>query len=165
MSSPPVVTWRDVPAPLRVLARWVTIAQAAGYGVSLVMVPRLPRTADTLAAAHAHLLGMTALFAITGLCFALCERPGGRWKTALLATPFIAILVAFTAVWLAKELDHRLTLLLPVTGVVMSLAALSVVQIAAAGWSIARYESTLSSGTPHKIHVAPVDPACSRRRV
>lgn len=41
----------------------------------------------------------------------------------------------------------------------IALAALGVVQVAAAGWSIARYESTLSSGTPHKIHVAPVDPA------
>jgi uncharacterized membrane-anchored protein len=40
-----------------------------------------------------------------------------------------------------------------------ALAALGVVQIAAAGWSIARYESTLSSGTSYKIHVAPVDPA------
>lgn len=41
----------------------------------------------------------------------------------------------------------------------IALAALGVLQVAAAGWSIARYESTLSSGTPHKIHVAPVDPA------
>jgi uncharacterized membrane-anchored protein len=41
----------------------------------------------------------------------------------------------------------------------LALVGLGVLQVAAAGWSIARYETTLSSGTPHKIHVAPVDPA------
>lgn len=41
----------------------------------------------------------------------------------------------------------------------LALAGLGILQVAAAGWSIARYESTLSSGTPHRIHVAPVDPA------
>jgi hypothetical protein len=116
------ITWRDVPHPFRFLARWVTIAQAAGYGVSLAMVPRMPRSPDMLLGAHAHLLGMTALFAITGFLFAFCERPAGAWKTRILAAPFVAILVAFTAVWLAKELDHRFVWLLPVTGVVMTVA-------------------------------------------
>ena len=120
MSSHP--TWRDVPAPFRVLARWVTIAQAAGYGVSLAMVPRMPRSPDMLLGAHAHLLGMTALFAISGFLFAFCERPGDAWKTRILAAPFLAILVALTAVWLAKELDHRFVWLLPVTGLVMTAA-------------------------------------------
>jgi hypothetical protein len=32
-------------------------------------------------------------------------------------------------------------------------------QLGAAGWSIARYETVLASGTPYKIEVAPVDPA------
>jgi uncharacterized membrane-anchored protein len=39
------------------------------------------------------------------------------------------------------------------------LAALSVAQLGAAAWSIARYETILSSGTPFKILTAPVDPA------
>jgi uncharacterized membrane-anchored protein len=39
------------------------------------------------------------------------------------------------------------------------LAALSIAQIGAAGWSIARYETILASGTPYKIRTAPVDPA------
>lgn len=39
------------------------------------------------------------------------------------------------------------------------LAALSVAQLGAAGWSIARYETILSSGTLYKIRTAPVDPA------
>jgi hypothetical protein len=120
MSSHP--TWRDVPAPFRTLAYWVTIAQAAGYGVSLAMVPRVPHSPDMLLAAHGHLLGMTALFAISGFLFAFCEKPGGAWKSRILAAPFLAILVAFTAVWFAKELDHRFVWLLPVTGLVMSVA-------------------------------------------
>ena len=41
----------------------------------------------------------------------------------------------------------------------IGLVALGVAQLAAASWSIARYESTLSSGTLYRIHVAPVDPA------
>ncbi len=119
---PSAITWREVPAPFRVLARWVTIAQAAGYGVSLAMLPRVPRTPDMLAGAHAHLLGMTALFAISGVLFAVCEKPEGAWKTRILVAPFAAILVAFTAVWLAKDLDHRFVWLLPVTGLVMTVA-------------------------------------------
>ncbi len=122
MTDPLPISWRSVPPSFRVLARWVTIAQAAGYGVSLAMVPRMPRSPDMLAGAHAHLLGMTALFAISGFLFAFCERPRGAWKTRLIATPFLAILVAFTAVWFAKELDHRFVWLLPVTGLVMTVA-------------------------------------------
>lgn len=36
---------------------------------------------------------------------------------------------------------------------------LSVAQVAAAGWSILRFESILASGTPYKVRAAPVDPA------
>lgn len=36
---------------------------------------------------------------------------------------------------------------------------LGLAQLGAAGWSIARYETVLASGTPYKIEVAPVDPA------
>jgi hypothetical protein len=39
------------------------------------------------------------------------------------------------------------------------LAALSIAQLGASGWSIVRYETILTSGTPYKIRVAPVDPA------
>jgi hypothetical protein len=104
------LTWAQVPPPLRTLARWITIAQAAGYGVSLAFARQTARrflaggsgadAHEMLLAAHSHLLGMTALFALSGLCFALCTWPKGRWKPALLATPFAAILLAFTALWL-----------------------------------------------------------------
>jgi uncharacterized membrane-anchored protein len=39
------------------------------------------------------------------------------------------------------------------------LALLSVAQLTAAGWSIARYESTLRSGALYRIRIEPVDPA------
>jgi len=116
------IAWRGVPHPFRELARWVTIAQAAGYGVSLAMLPRVPHSPDMLPGAHAHLLGMTVLFAISGFLFAVCERPTGPWKARLIVAPFVAILVAFTAVWFAKVFDHRFVWLLPVTGLVMTVA-------------------------------------------
>ena len=42
---------------------------------------------------------------------------------------------------------------------VVLLVVLSVAQVAAATWSIVRYETTLASGTLYKIKTAPVDPA------
>jgi uncharacterized membrane-anchored protein len=39
------------------------------------------------------------------------------------------------------------------------LGLLGVAQLIAAGWSIARYESTLRSGTLYRIRIEPVDPA------
>ncbi len=117
MSDSATLTWAQVPRPFRILARWITIAQAAGYGVSLAFarqtadrfqpdpgdgVPLAAGAPELLLSAHSHLLGMTALFALSGLCFALCSRPTGRLKHALIATPFFAIMLAFTAVWLMK---------------------------------------------------------------
>ncbi len=42
---------------------------------------------------------------------------------------------------------------------VIGLALLSVVQLAAAGSSIMRYETTLASGTPYRFKTVPIDPA------
>lgn len=107
----PPVTWAQVPKPFRVLARWITIAQAAGYGVSIAFARQMagrfagPGGADNhelLLAAHSHLLGMTALFALSGTCYALCSRPREPLKTMAIAAPFAAIMVAFTAVFLMR---------------------------------------------------------------
>ena len=105
-------TWADVPRTFRTLARWITIAQAAGFGVSLVFArqdaSRFLTSGngadihDLLQSAHSHLLGMTALFAMSGFCFALCERPRDPLKSVVLAVPFLAIMLAFVAVWLMK---------------------------------------------------------------
>lgn len=109
----PTVTWADVPKPFRVLGRWVTIAQAAGFGVGLAFarqnMERFNSSPDTvssvnqlLLSAHSHLLGMTALFALSGICFALCSKPEGALKARLISLPFLAIVLAFTAIWLMK---------------------------------------------------------------
>jgi uncharacterized membrane-anchored protein len=42
---------------------------------------------------------------------------------------------------------------------VASLVALSLAQLAAASWSIVRYESILATGTPFKIRTEPIDPS------
>ena len=42
---------------------------------------------------------------------------------------------------------------------IAALTALSIAQLGVSGWSIVRYETILSSGTPYKIRAAPVDPA------
>jgi hypothetical protein len=42
---------------------------------------------------------------------------------------------------------------------IAALAALSVAQLAAAAWSIARYESTLASGARYRIRTVAIDPA------
>jgi hypothetical protein len=111
MADAPTLTWAQVPRPLRILARWVTIAQAAGYGVSLALARksaarfRAPAEADIselLLSAHSHLLGMTALFAASGVCYALCASPREPLRSLAIRTPFAAILAAFTAVWLME---------------------------------------------------------------
>jgi len=105
------LTWDDVPRPIRVLARWITIAQAAGYGVSIAFARETVGkfrsggnidTHELLLSAHSHLLSMTALFALSGFCFALGTIPREPLKSWVLRAPFVAILVGFTAVWLAK---------------------------------------------------------------
>ena len=120
------LTWARVPRSLRTLARWITIAQAAGYGVSIAfareMAARLRNangvdTHELLLSAHSHLLGMTALFALSGLCYALCSRPKEPLKTIAIAAPFAAILVAFTAVWLMRFSASFSGLLLAAHGV------------------------------------------------
>ncbi len=111
MNQPYTLTWARVPPVFRTLARWITIAQAAGYGVSIVFVRqtasqfRALQGADAhglLLSAHSHLLGMTALFALSGACFALCERPRDPVKKVVLVAPFAAIMIAFVSVWLMR---------------------------------------------------------------
>lgn len=107
------LTWSRVPPLYRSLARWITIAQAAGYGVSIVFARQTAArflaaggpgadTHELLLSAHSHLLSMTALFALSGFFFGLCERPGEPLKRVVLLAPFAAILIAFMSVWLLR---------------------------------------------------------------
>lgn len=143
------LTWRRVPASIRTVARWATIVNAAGYAVAIAFVrhttqltpagaatryrggdPAAPATgamhfpkplAEMLLSTHTHLLGMTTLFVISGLCFALCPRPSGRWKAFLLVEPFAATLITFVAIWLTRFVDERFAWLLFLSSTSMAL--------------------------------------------
>jgi hypothetical protein len=121
--------WKDVPAPLRTLGRWVTIVQLVGYTTSLLfvwhttrLVPagvatryrganpeategamQFPKSlAEMLTITHTHLLSMVVIFVLTGVGVALCASVSERWKRFLIAEPFGALLVSFSAMWLMR---------------------------------------------------------------
>lgn len=146
MSEP--LTWARVPAPLRTVARWVTIVQAVGYTVSLLFVFHTTRMTPAGAAAryrgtdplltqgamqfpkplgemllstHTHLLSMAVIFALSGAAFALCRWPRSeRWKRFLIAEPFATILVSLAAIWLMRYVDARFSWLLMASSTVMA---------------------------------------------
>ena len=141
------VTWRGIPAPLRTLARWVTIVQVVGYTTSLVfvwhttrLVPpgvatryrgadpeatqaamQFPKSfAEMLTITHTHLLSMAVIFLLTGFGVALCARLSERWKRWLIAEPFVALLVSFSAMWLMRYVDARFAWLLEASSAVLA---------------------------------------------
>src|SRR2546426_11606259 len=118
------LSWRVVPAPLRTLARWITIVQLVGYTTSLVYVWHTTRLtppgiearyrganpdastaamqfsksfAEMLTITHTHLLSMAVIFVLTGIGVALCGSLPERWRRLLVAEPFGALLVSFAA--------------------------------------------------------------------
>jgi hypothetical protein len=133
------MTWKDVPAPLRTLGRWVAIVQIVGYTTSLVLVwhttrlvpagvatryrganPEMTEGAmqfpksltEMLTITHTHLLSMAAIFVLTGLGVALCASVSERWKRFLVAEPFGALLVSFSAMWLMRYVSPGFSWLL-----------------------------------------------------
>ena len=144
------LTWRDVSAPLRTLARWVAIIQVAGYTTSLVFVWHTthlvpsgvaaryrgvdPEAAppgaalqfsksfsEMLTITHTHLLSMAVIFTLTGVGIALCARLSERWKRLLIAEPFGALLVSFSAMWLMRYVDGRFGWLLEASSALLAL--------------------------------------------
>ena len=144
------LTWRDAPASLRTLARWVAIVQVVGYSTSLVfaghtthLVPQgvaaryrgadpeavpagaalqFPKSlSEMLTITHTHLLSMAVIFTLTGLGLALCARLSERWKRLLIAEPFVALLVSFSAMWLMRYVDGRFGWLLEASSALLAL--------------------------------------------
>jgi hypothetical protein len=140
-------SWRSLPAAIRTLGRWVTIVQLVGYSTSLVFVwhtTRLvppgiesryrgadPETSagamqfpksfgEMLTITHTHLLSMAVIFVITGIGVALCERVGERRKRWLIAEPFAALLVSFSAMWLMRYVDPRFSWLLEASSALLA---------------------------------------------
>lgn len=141
------LTWRTASPALRTLARWVTIVQLVGYTTSLVFIwhtTRLlppgiesryrgadPETAtgamqfpksfgEMLTITHTHLLSMAVIFVITGLGVALCEGVAERRKRWLIAEPFVALLVSFSAMWLMRYVDPRFSWLLEASSALLA---------------------------------------------
>jgi hypothetical protein len=147
--APREASWSGLPRPLRALGRWLTIVQLVGYATSLLFVWQTTRLnpagiaeryrgadpagtegamvfpksfPEMLTLTHTHLFGMAAIFALSGLCLALCTRPSSRWRTILIVEPFIALLVSFTSMWLMRYLDARFSWLLALSSTTMALA-------------------------------------------
>jgi hypothetical protein len=77
--------------------------------------------AEMLTITHTHLLSMAAIFVFSGVALALCERPSERWRAFLVAEPFAALLVSFTAMWLMRYVDGRFSWLLTLSSGIMAL--------------------------------------------
>jgi len=142
-------TWATAPRAIRTLGRWITIIQLVGYTTSLVFVWHTTRlvpagvstryrgeVVDSLASGamqfpksfgemltitHTHLLGMAVIFVITGLGIALCARVSERWRRFLIAEPFCALLVSFSAMWLMRYADHRFAWLLEASSATLAI--------------------------------------------
>lgn len=133
------LSWDAMPGAFRTLGRWVTAVQVVGYTFSLVFVYHTTRMsasgvatryrggdpdaaegamqfpksfAEMLTNTHNHVLSMAAIFAISGLALALCSRPSPRWRRLLIAEPFAAIIVSFTAMWLMRYVEPAFSWLL-----------------------------------------------------
>jgi ABC-type uncharacterized transport system permease subunit len=146
MSEP--LTWSRLPPAIRTLARWITIVQLVGYTTSLVfvwqttkLVPagiaghyrgtdpdattaamEFPKSfSEMLTVTHTHLLSMAVIFVLTGLGVAMCARTSERWKRFLIAEPFGALLVSFSAMWLMRYADPRFSWLLEASSSVLAL--------------------------------------------
>ncbi len=142
-------TWSSLPPPVRTLGRWITIVQLVGYTTSLVFVWHTTRlvpsgvatryrgaAVDSLSSApmqfqksfgemltitHTHLLSMAVIFVSTGLGITLCSRPSERWRRFLIAEPFVALLVSFSAMWLMRYVSPQFAWLLEASSTILAI--------------------------------------------
>jgi hypothetical protein len=70
---------------------------------------------------HTHLLSMAVIFVLTGIGIALCTRPVERWRRFLIAEPFIALLVSFSAMWLMRYVDGHFAWLLEASSAILAI--------------------------------------------
>ncbi|MEP6574799.1 MAG: hypothetical protein ABJD11_19020 [Gemmatimonadota bacterium] len=146
MTETNALSWRTLPASFRSLGRWLTIVQVIGYTSSLAYVWQTTRLlpagiaghyrglesaegamefpkslSEMLTITHTHLLGMAAIFALSGASLALCEGVSERWRTRLIVEPFIALLVSVTSIWLMRYVDPHFAWLLEASSSLMAL--------------------------------------------
>jgi hypothetical protein len=141
--------WRHCSPALRSIGLSITIVQLVGYTTSLVFVRhttgmtppgvsaqyrgsdstvvaeaamKFPKSfAEMLTITHTHLFSMAAIFVFSGVALALCERPAEPWRRLLVAEPFGALLVSFSAMWLMRYVDPRFSWLLILSSGLMAL--------------------------------------------
>jgi hypothetical protein len=149
MTEPRGPVWRQLSPTLRSLGLSITVVQLVGYTTGLLFIHHTTgmtpsgvstqyRGSDSTAVAeaamkfpksyaemmnitHTHLLSMAAIFVFSGLALALCERPAERWRRVLVAEPFAALLVSFSAMWLMWRVDARFSWLLMLSSGLMAL--------------------------------------------
>jgi hypothetical protein len=127
------------------MGRWLTVVQAIGYATSLTyvwattrMTPagigahyrgsesaegamQFPKSfAEMLTITHTHLLAMAGIFVLSGISLSLCDRVGERWKGFLIAEPFVALLVSFSAMWLMRYVHPGFGVLLELSSGLMA---------------------------------------------
>ncbi len=143
----PELTWRELPRSFRTLGAWITVVQLIGYTTALGYIWWTTRMVPTGIAAryrgsesdttsatmqfgkslpemlgltHTHLLSMAVIFLLSGGALALCESVSERWRRVLIAEPFAALLVSFSAMWLMRYADHRFAWLLEASSLLMA---------------------------------------------
>jgi hypothetical protein len=136
-----------MPEPIRALGRWLTLVQLVGYTTSLLFIHHTTGMtpegvvaryrgsdpdaaegamqfsksfAEMMTVTHTHLFGMAAIFVFSGFALALCARPSERWRRILIAEPFVALLISFSAMWLMRYVDARFSWLLALSSAVMA---------------------------------------------
>ena len=137
--------WRQLPAPVRAIGRWLTLVQVIAYTASLIyvwhttrMLPsgiadhyrgseaadgamQFPKSlGELLTITHTHLFSMLVIFVLSGLGVTLCERVSERMKRVLVTEPFIALLVSMSAMWLTRYVHPGFGLLLQLSSAVMA---------------------------------------------
>lgn len=76
---------------------------------------------EMLTITHTHLLSMAVIFVFTGIGMALCARLSPRWRRVLIAEPFAALLVSFSAMWLMRYVDPRFAWLLEASSMLLAI--------------------------------------------
>jgi hypothetical protein len=107
--------------PVGVAARYRGVppdSLAAGEGLGAMQFPK--SFGEMLTITHTHLLSMAVIFVITGIGVALCTRPAERWRRLLIAEPFVALLVSFSAMWLMRYVDPRFAWLLEASSALLA---------------------------------------------
>ncbi|PYP93540.1 MAG: hypothetical protein DMD34_11875 [Gemmatimonadetes bacterium] len=94
-------------------------AEGGGGGGGAMQFPK--SFAEMLTITHTHLLSMAVIFVISGIGIALCERVTERRKRWLIAEPFGALLVSFSAMWLMRYVDAHFSWLLEASSAVLAM--------------------------------------------